>query len=50
MQRTRNANLLHKRISEYVLLSDFQRLQEENKELRKRLDEALEWINEFRNE
>jgi hypothetical protein len=47
MQRTRSANLLHAQISEYVLRSDYEALQRENEELRERLSEALEKINEL---
>jgi cell division septum initiation protein DivIVA len=40
---------LHAQISEYVLRSDYEALQRENEELRERLNEALEKINELTN-
>jgi hypothetical protein len=47
MQRTRSANLLQTQISEYILRSDYEALQRENEELRERLNEALEKINQL---
>jgi hypothetical protein len=47
MDRTRSANFIHKRMSEYILRSDYEQLQLENRELRQQLKAALEKISEL---
>lgn len=47
MQRTRSANALHTAISQYVMRSDYEKLQRENQELREQLQAALAKINEL---
>ena len=47
MERTRCANVLHSEISQYVMRADYERLQQENRELRERLNAALEKISEL---
>lgn len=47
MERTRCANVLHSEISQYVMRADYEKLQQENRELRERLNAALEKISEL---